>query len=171
MYRWVGAVLACGVLVLVWYLTLGRNLGGPPPSSGAAQRRVNVVVDLGDDDARSCEHPEIERGMPVPSGALRATSTACVLVGTGDSTGTLRWFFIGRADGNGLVRVPRPVNVGITSAALSNGAVVPIGASVGVRCTADPNARFEVVVAEQRATAGYLDASGALVAVDCELPS
>jgi len=168
-YRWIGAALAVAVLALVWYVTLGRSLGGSASSSGAAQRRVNVVVDLGDDDARSCEHPEIARGIPVPVGALRADSTACVLVGTGDDAGTLRWFFIGRADGNGRVRVPRPVSVGHTSVALSNGAVVPIGTPVSVRCTADPNARFETFVADGSATAGYLDMSGALVAIDCEL--
>lgn len=169
-YRWTGAVLAVGVLAIVWYFTLGRSLDGSKASSGEAQRRINVVVDLGDDGARSCEYPEIERGAPVPVGALRADSTACVLVGTGDDDGTLRWFFFGRADGNGTVRVPRPANVGLTSVALANGAVVPIGGSVRVRCTADPNARFETFVADGSATAGYLDTSGALVAIDCELP-
>lgn len=170
MYRWIGAVVAVGVLVLVWYLALGRNLGGSPASTGVAQRRINAVVDLGDDGARTCDHPEIERGIPVPTGALRADSTACVLVGVGDATGTLRWFFIGRADGSGRVRVPRPVSVGETTAALANGAVVALGASVAVRCTADPNARFEAFIAQDRATVGYLDSSGALVAIDCELP-
>lgn len=166
-YRWVGAVVAVGALFVLLLVVFGRGSGDSKLALGPAQRRINAVVDLGDDNATSCTHGELSSGDAAPQGALRPTSTACVLVGVVDGSNTLRWFFIGRGVGNGTVRVPRPVKVGNTVVALSNGAVVPIGSKVTVRCTADPNERFEARIADGLATAGYLDADGALVAIDC----
>lgn len=171
MYRWVGAVVAVGVLFVVLVLVLGRNLTDTKQSIGPTQRRINLVADLGDDDATACEHDEIKRGMPAPPALLRRDSTACVVVGVVDDANSLRWFFIGRGSGTGSVRVPKPVQVGLTVVALSNGAVVPMADAVTVRCSPDPNERFETWVADGRATAGYLDGSGALVAIDCESPA
>ena len=170
-YRWVGAVLAVVVLFVVLVLVLGRNLTGTKQSIGPTQRRINRVADLGDDGATSCEHDEIKRGMPAPAALLRRDSTACVVVGVVDDANSLRWFFIGRGNGAGSVRVPKPVRVGLTVVALSNGAVVPMAESVAVRCSPDPNERFEAWVADGRATAGYLNEFGALVAIDCEQPA
>lgn len=167
-YRWLGAVLAVAVLIVLLILVFGKNFSKSSNSLGPTERRINLIADLGDDDARSCTHDEIERGSAAPSEPLRATSTACVVVGVADSSNNLGWFFIGRATGAGTVRVPKPVRVGHRLVALSNGAVVPIGATVAVRCTPDPNARFETWIADGRATAGYLDATGALVAIDCD---
>jgi len=170
-YRWVGAVLAVVVLFVVLVLVLGRNLTGTKQSIGPTQRRINRVADLGDDGATSCEHDEIKRGMPAPAALLRRDSTACVVVGVVDDANSLRWFFIGRGNGAGSVRVPKPVRVGLSVVALSNGAVVPMAESVAVRCSPDPNERFEAWVADGRATAGYLNEFGALVAIDCEQPA
>jgi len=170
-YRWVGAVLAVVALFVVLVLVLGRNLTDTKQSIGPTQRRINRVADLGDDGATACEHDEIKRGMPAPAALLRRDSTACVVVGVVDDAESLRWFFIGRGNGAGLVRVPKPVRVGLTVVALSNGAVVPMAKSVAVRCSPDPNERFEVWVADGRATAGYLNEFGALVAIDCEQPT
>lgn len=169
-YRWIGAVLAVGALFALLLVIFGRGSGDSKLTLGPAQRRINAVVDLGDDGASSCVHDELSNGDAAPQGALRPDSTACVLVGVVDAN-TLRWFFFGRGTGEGTVRVPRPVKVGQTVVALSNGAVVPIGNKVSVRCSADPNERFEAWIAEGRATAGYLDADGALVAIDCESTS
>ena len=166
-FRWTAAVIAVVVLSIVWYFSLGRNLTGSSPTSGAAQRRINLIADLGDDKVEQCEHPEIEEGSQAPETPLREQSTACVVVGVRDNGGRLRWFFIARATGNGAVRVPRPVRVGHTSATLSNGGVVALAPQVAVRCTPDPNARFEAYIADGRATAAYLNASGELVAIDC----
>ena len=91
------------------------------------------------------------------------------VVGVVDSSKVLRWFFFGRGSGEGTVRVSRPVQVGPTVVALKNGAVVPIGDEVRVRCSPDPNERFEHWVAEGRATSGYLDATGTLVGIDCDV--
>ena len=141
-YRWVGAVLAVVVLFVVLVLVLGRNLTDTKQSIGPTQRRINLVADLGDDDATACEHDEIKRGMPAPAALLRRDSTACVVVGVVDDANSLRWFFIGRGNGAGSVRGPP-----------------------------DPNERFEAWVADGRATAGYLNEFGALVAIDCEEPA
>lgn len=171
MYRWIGAVSAVVALLVVLVLVLGRNLADTKPSIGPTQRRINLVADLGDDGATVCEHDEIKRGMSAPPALLRRDSTACVVVGVVDDANSLRWFFIGRGTGAGSVRVPKPVQVGLTVVALANGAVVPMADSVTVRCSPDPNARFEAWVAEDRATAGYLNELGALVAIDCEQPA
>jgi hypothetical protein len=167
-YRWVGAVLAVGLLLASLILLFGRGGDDGALTLGPAQRRINAIVDLGDDGAASCVHDELSNGEPAPQGTLRTTSTACVLVGVVDEADVLRWFFIGRGAGDGTVRVPRPVEVGQTVVALSNGAVVSIGERVAVRCSPDPNLRFETVIAEGLATAGYLDASGSLVAIGCD---
>jgi len=166
-YRWVGAVLAVAALFVLLVVIFGRGSRNDSLALGPAQRRINAVVDLGDDGATTCTYDELSTGDTAPQGVLRATSTACVLVGVVDGSNTLRWFFIGRGAGDGTVRVPKPVKVGHTVVALSNGAVVPIGSKVAVRCTADPNDRFEARIAQGLATAGYLDADGNLVAIDC----
>ena len=44
------------------------------------------------------------------------------------------------------------------------------GQDVQVRCSPDPNERFETWIARGLSTAGYLDAFGFLVAIDCEPP-
>jgi hypothetical protein len=169
-YRWLGAVLAVAVLLILLILVFGKNFSQSSGSLGPTERRINLVADLGDDKSASCTHDEIERGSAAPRGPLRSTSTACVVVGVVDASNNLGWFFIGRATGAGTVRVPKPSRVGHRLVALSNGAVVPIGTTVAVRCTPDPNARFESWIAEGRVTAGYLDAAGALVAIDCDAP-
>ena len=166
-YRWVGGVVGVVVLFVVLLLVFGREFGSKKLALGPTQRRINTVVDLGDDGATDCEHAELQRGDPAPQGALRSGSTACVLVGVVDGESLLRWFFLGRGTGQGTVRVPKPTQVGQTVVALSNGAVVPIGSTVTVRCSPDPNERFESWIARGLATAGYLDADGALVAIDC----
>ena len=167
-YRWTAAVLAVVALLVVLVLVFGGNFSRKNSSIGPTQRRVNLIADLGDDNVDSCVHDEIQRGSSAPKAGLREQSTACVVVGVVDSANTLGWFFLGRGAGNATVRVPKPVKVGLTVVALSNGAVVPIGSTVRVRCTPDPNARFETWIADGLATAGYLDASGALVAIDCD---
>ena len=165
--RWLAAAVCVVVLGVVWYIGFGRRLNAPDPAVGATQRRIDTVVDLGDDGSTRCEHPEIERGVPAPSGALRVGSTACILLASVDAARSVRWFFFGRATGGGLIRVPRPVQVGRSLVALSNGAVVPIGPSVAVRCSPDPNERFESWISRGLTTAGYVDSTGALVAIDC----
>ena len=167
-YRWTAAVLAVAVLLVVLVFAFGRNFSRRSSSIGPTQRRINLIADLSDDSADSCSHEEIQSGAAAPKASLRDQSTACVVVGVVDAANTLGWFFLGRGAGNATVRVPKPVKVGLTVVALSNGAVVPIGSTVRVRCTPDPNARFETWIADGRATAGYLDATGALVAIDCE---
>jgi hypothetical protein len=167
-YRWIGAVVALGVLVGLWYLAFGRDGGGDSSLSGEEQsRRIDVVVDLGTPADSGCSVDSVEVGAVDLDAALTEASTGCVLVGSRSDDGALGWFFVGRATGNGTVRVPRPVEVGQTRAALSNGAVVLLGDDVRVRCTADPNARYEIWIAEGLATAGYLDPQGRLVGIDC----
>ena len=150
-YRWLAAVGAVVVLAAVLVAVFGRNLGNKPLTLGPAQRRINVVIDLGDDGATSCQHPEIRSGDRAPEGALRTGSTACVVGGVVDSSKVLRWFFFGRGSGEGTVRVSRPVQVGPTVVALKNGAVVPIGDEVRVRCSPDPNERFDYGVLGEHA--------------------
>ena len=70
-YRWLAAVGAVVVLAAVLVAVFGRNLGNKPLTLGPAQRRINVVIDLGDDGATSCQHPEIRSGDRAPEGALR----------------------------------------------------------------------------------------------------
>jgi hypothetical protein len=167
-YRWVGAVGAVGLLLALLAFGPGRHLGARGVHVAPAERRIDTVADLGDDGAADCTHAEIQRGDVAPTATLRPGSTACVLVGITGADRVLRWFFIGRGAGNGTVRVPKPVRVGHTLVTLTNGAAVPIGSTVAVRCSADPNERFESWIAQGKATAGYLDASGALVAIDCD---
>jgi hypothetical protein len=167
MSRWVGAVAGVVVLAVVWWVAWGAHLGRSAHVAGVAAHQINVVADLGDDRAPDCSAVSVSRGEPAPSGALRPTSTACVVVGTADASGILRWYFMARGAGNGSVVAPRPVRVGLSTVTLANDAVVAIASSVTVRCTADPTARFEAFVADGLATAAYLDASGALVAIDC----
>lgn len=167
-YRWVGAVVAVAALLVLLVVIFGRDSTKSALSLGPAQRRVNAVIDLGDDGAASCTGIEVSEGALPSQDSVRPGSTACVLVGVVDDANVLGWYFFGRGSGDGLVRVPPPVQVGQTVVALANGAVVPIGDQVSVRCTADPNERFEARIAQGLATAGYLDADGALVAIDCE---
>ena len=168
MLRWLAAVGSLLVLVLVLYAIFGNRFGSRTPSIGTTERRVDSIIDLGDDSATDCSHPELQRGSFVPAVPLRPRSTACVVVGAVDGSHRLRWFFIGRGAGDGTVRAPRPDLVGLRDVRLVNGAVVPIGSTVAVRCSPDPNARFETWVADGKATAAYLDASGTLVGVGCD---
>ena len=162
-----GAVL---VLLFVLYAAYGKQFRHRTASIGTTERRVDAVVDLGDDGAKDCTHPELQRGSLLPAAEVRPKSTACVVVGSVDNLRRLKWFFIGHGAGDGTVRVPRPELIGLRDVRLVNGAVVPIGPQVGVRCTADPNARFESFVASGKATASFLDRAGVLVAIDCDAP-
>lgn len=168
--RWGAAMGAVAVVLVVLWVVLAGQLGGNSATLGPTERRINLVADLGDDGADSCD-PELRKGDPAPVAPLRPTSTACVVVGVKDSRGDLRWFFTGHGTGDGRVQVPKPTRSGVREVLLENGAVVPIGATVQVRCTPDPNERFETWVAAGLATQGYLDAYGFLVAIDCEPPT
>jgi hypothetical protein len=166
--RWLGAVFAVALLVAGLVVLLSGELAGPGPALGPPERRVNTVSDLGVDDAPACTGTGVQRGEPLDERPLRPASTACVVVGVTDKNGDLRWFFIGRATGEGTVAAPRPTRSGTREVLLENGAVVPIGTNVRVRCSADPNERFETWIAKGLATAAYLDGLGFLVAIDCE---
>ena len=168
--RWMGAVIAVGLLVLALRAALSDELGGPGPALGPTERRVNAVDDIGDDDAADCDDIGVRRGDPLPERPLRPTSTACIVVGVTDDSGDLRWFFVGRGAGDGTIQVPKPTRSGVREVLLENGAVVPIGPNVAVRCSADPNERFESWIARGLATGAYLDALGFLVAIDCDPP-
>lgn len=160
-----------GVVVLVgaWFLVFGRNLGDDTPlASNGATRLIDVVAPLGADGAQECSADGVDPNAIDRVAPLAESFSGCVLVGSRSDDGSIDWFFVGRANGSGIVRVPRPVEVGQTRAALNNGAVVTLAPEVRVRCTADPNARFEAWIADGRATAGYLDAEGRLVAIDCD---
>lgn len=170
-YRWIGALLALALLAGAWYAVFGRHLGDDDPLvAEAARRQIDVVVDLGERTSDECSVGSVQLATVDLDRRLGDTSTACVLLGARSGDGAVDWFFVGRATGNGTVRVPRPAEVGQTRAALVNGAVVSLAAHVRVRCTADPNARFETWIAEGLATAGYLDADARLVAIDCREP-
>jgi len=166
--RWLAAVAAvAGLMVGLWVL-LKDALAGPDPALGPTERQINAVADLGDDDAGDCGGTGLRRGDPLPDRPLRAASTACVVVGATDRAGDLRWFFLARGAGGGTVKVPRPTRSGVREVLLENGAVVPISDDVRVRCSPDPNARFETWIADGLATAAYLDGLGFLVAIDCD---
>lgn len=165
--RWLAAVASVIAIVFVLFAIFGTRFGSRRPAIGTTERRIDTVVDLGDDDATDCSHPELQRGTVVRSAPLRSTSTACVLVAAIDELKRLRWFFIGRGAGDGTVRVPAPELIGLRDVRLLNGAVVPIGETVRVSCSPDPNARFEVWVSSGKATAARLDGKGVLVAIDC----
>jgi hypothetical protein len=166
--RWVGALVGVGLVVVLLWLLLRTKLTGDDAALGPTERRINVVVDIGDDDAPDCSNLGLRRGDPAPSRPLRRESTACVIVGVTDKAGHLRWFFVGRGVGDGTVHVPKPTRSGVREVLLENGAVVPIGPSIAVRCSADPNERFESWIAAGAATSAYLDAAGFLVAIDCD---
>lgn len=166
--RWLGALVGVAALGAGLWLLLGDDLAGPGPALGPQERRINAVADLGDDGSTTCGGSGLRRGDPLPGGALRKTSTACVVVGVTDTRGDLRWFFFGRGAGDGTVVVPRPTRSGIREVLLENGAVVPVGRQVRVRCSADPNERFETWIARGLATGAYLDGFGFLVAIDCD---
>lgn len=168
--RWFAALGAVAVVLVVLWVALSDQLGGSAETLGPTERRINLVADLGDDGADNCD-VELRRGDPAPDAPLRKTSTACVVVGVADTRNDLRWFFMGRGAGDGTVQVPRPTRSGVREVLLENGAVVPIGAVVKVRCSPDPNERFETWVAQGLATQAYLDAYGFLVAIDCEPPT
>jgi hypothetical protein len=170
-YRWIGAVLALALLAGAWYLVFGRNLGNDNSLVGeTARRQIDVVADLGARSAEECSVDRVDISAVDLDQRLGDTSTSCVLLGARGVDGGIEWFFVGRATGTGTVRVPRPAEVGQTRAALVNGAVVSLSTTVRVRCTADPNARFETWIADGLATAGYLDADARLVAIDCREP-
>ena|SRR5436190_9872965 len=169
--RWVAAVVGVGVLFMALALLLKDRLGsGTGEALGPRERRINTISDLGDDDAATCGASGIRRGEVLQVHPLRKESTACVVVGVTNEDDELRWFFMARATGQGTVAVPRPTRSGTREVLLENGAVVPIGANVAVRCSPDPNERFETWIARGLATTGYLDSLGFLVALDCELP-
>lgn len=167
-YRWIGAVLAVVLLAALWFVGFGRNLGKDDSLVGdGGNRLIDVVAELARSGTEGCSLNGVDTAALDLDARLSDAFTGCALVGSRSNTGALEWFFAGRAAGDGTVRVPRPVEVGQTRAALSNGAIVVLAPEVRVRCTADPNARFEIWIADGLATAGYLDPDGRLVAIDC----
>jgi hypothetical protein len=166
--RWVAALLAVALLVLGLRFVLADRLTDERGDLGPPGRTINTIVDLGGDEATDCETVQVRRGDVLEPNRLRPDSRGCVVVGFADSKGRLGWFFVGRAVGDGQVVGPKPTRSGVNDVLLDNGAIVPIGDSVRVRCSPDPNERFEVWIARGQATAAYLDASGRLVGIDCE---